>query len=109
MKKICMILLLLFFLLPFESFAEIEEIRGDTRIETAVKLSEYGFSEAERVLLVSGYDFPDAISAIGLSKKYRAPILLTKRDHLDDAFFKEAERLGTKEVTILGGASGHRA
>lgn len=76
---------------------------GMNRYETAVRVSQNSFKKSEYVVLVSGENFPDAISAAPLAKKYNAPILITEGDSLNDNVNEEIKRLEVKNAFIVGG------
>lgn len=78
-------------------------IGGVDRYETAVKVSQDSWNESDYVILASGEDFPDAICAVPLAKKYNAPVLITKGNSLNSQVFDEIKRLKTKQVFIIGG------
>lgn len=82
------------------------EIRYDgmDRYETAAKVCEDGWKTGSNyAVIVSGDNFPDALSAAPLAKKYNAPILLTNRDVLNPYTSSELGRLKVKSVYIIGG------
>lgn len=83
--------------------AEIQRFGGADRYETSIKISQNNFETTDYIILVSGGDFPDALSAAPLSKKYSAPILLTKKDELSEESIEEIKRLNAKKAFILGG------
>lgn len=76
---------------------------GIDRYETAIKISKDGWSQSDNIILVSGENFPDAISAAPLAKKYNAPILITESKKLNSQILGEIQRLGAKDVYIVGG------
>lgn len=76
---------------------------GVDRYETAVKISQDGWAQSDYVVLVSGENFPDAISAAPLAKKYKGPILITEGNKLNSLVNEEIKRLKTKNVIIVGG------
>lgn len=63
------------------------------------------WSSSEYVVLASGEDFPDALSAAPLARAYGAPILLTIPWMLMPNTEAELSRLGVKEVFIVGGTA----
>lgn len=83
--------------------AEVQRFGGADRYETSIKISQNNFETTDYIILVSGGDFPDALSAAPLSKKYNAPILLTRKDELSEEIIEEIKRLNAKEAFILGG------
>jgi hypothetical protein len=55
------------------------------------------------VILVTGSDFPDALSAAATASRAQASILLTRRDCVPPAVMSEIYRLGVSSVMIIGG------
>jgi len=76
---------------------------GSDRYGTAVKVSQDGWIQSDYVILVSGENFPDAISAAPLAKKYNGPILITEGNKLNSLVYQEIIRLKAKNVIIVGG------
>lgn len=85
------------------SSAEMVRLSGNDRYETCVKISQAGWKTAENAVLATGEDFPDALCAAPLAKKYNAPILITNHNTLNAYVEKEIERLGVKNIFIIGG------
>lgn len=81
----------------------IQRFGGSDRYETSIKVSQNNWQKSDYVILVSGEDFPDALSAAPLAKKYNAPILLNSGNSLKDSVKSEIVRLGVKNVMIVGG------
>ncbi len=79
---------------------------GSTRYETAVETSKQGWpSGSKTIVLVCGTDYPDALSAAPLAKKYNAPILLTEKNALSTVVSNEINRLKPSKAYIVGGES----
>ena len=76
---------------------------GQSRYETAVEISKSGWNQADSVVLAYGEDFPDGLTGVTLAYAKDAPILLTTKDKLPQATLSEIQRLGAKNVYILGG------
>lgn len=83
--------------------AQTARIYGATRIETAIKVSQQGWQQADTVLLARADDFPDSLVAVPLSHRLNAPILLTYPAALDPAVLAEINRLGAQNIILLGG------
>lgn len=78
---------------------------GKDRYETSSAISKEGWTgTSDYAVIVNGENFPDALGAATLAKKYNAPILLTKSDSLDTNSFNELKRLSVKKVLIIGGS-----
>lgn len=83
--------------------SEIERFGGKDRYETSIRISQGEWQYSDYVILVSGKNFPDALSATPLSKKYNAPILLTEGEGISSNLMGEIERLNAKNAFIIGG------
>ncbi|MDR3288723.1 MAG: leucine-rich repeat protein [Peptococcaceae bacterium] len=82
----------------------IYRVMGSDRYLTAVAVSQKGWElGAGTVVLTTGENFPDALSAAPLALKYAAPILLTESDRLGSATLAEIKRLEAKKAYIVGG------
>jgi len=86
---------------------DINRLSGDDRYETAINISKYSWADgsSEIAFLATGEDFPDALCAAPLARKYNAPILLNGNTSLDTRVGDELKRLGAKTVYIVGGIS----
>ncbi|RDY25022.1 N-acetylmuramoyl-L-alanine amidase [Romboutsia maritimum] len=86
--------------------APIKKLVGDTRFDTAVKISQEGWQDgANKVILVNGDAIADGITATPLATTYNAPILLCNKDSVPQIVQDELKRLNPQEVTIIGGTS----
>ncbi len=86
--------------------SEILRLSGSTRNGTAVAISEWlndYVVECDAVVLANGWDFADALAGGPLAKSLGATILLITGDESDEATFDEIERIGAKDIYILGG------
>lgn len=89
----------------------INKLAGSYRSTTSTAVSGYlypsGFDsekEEKTVILTTGYDFADALSAGPLSLVYgKAPILLTKPEQLDSNVKREITRIKAEKVVVIGG------
>ncbi|KPU43699.1 N-acetylmuramoyl-L-alanine amidase LytC precursor [Oxobacter pfennigii] len=81
----------------------INKITGLDKYETAVKVSQSGWTTSKYVVLAYGEDFPDALCSAPLAKKYDAPILLTPTNTLPTTVINEILRLGATNIMIVGG------
>lgn len=75
---------------------------GSTRYDTMVAIADAGFALSDTVVLASGENFPDALSASSLAGTYKAPVIMTSRDSLSEQAKSEIERLGASKVFIIG-------
>ncbi|UOQ44404.1 cell wall-binding repeat-containing protein [Halobacillus salinarum] len=83
---------------------QIDRVNGDDRYETAVEISQKGWSNgSDVVVLTRGDEFPDALAGSPLAHAKDAPLLLTEKDHLTAITKKEINRLNPSSIFILGG------
>lgn len=82
-----------------------ERIYGSTRYETSYNLFDKGWTSSDTVILASGVDYPDALTATPLAGKYNAPILLSRNTTLDAQPELKSTLInkGVKNVIIIGG------
>lgn len=78
-------------------------ISGKDRITTSVEISKSAYTTSENVVLASGFNFADALSAGQLASALDAPLLLSSQDKLDSQTKNEIERLKAKKVFVVGG------
>lgn len=83
--------------------SQLDRISGYMRYDTAIEVSKRGWDAAETVILARGDDFADALAGVPLAYKLDAPILMTPVNKLWDNTLTEIERLGAKNVIVLGG------
>jgi putative cell wall-binding protein len=89
----------------------VQEISGADRFATAIEVSKElhpdGFADDhayKTVILSTGYNFPDSLSAGPLASAIDAPILPVGSDgKISEEVLAEIERLGAESVYILGG------
>ncbi|MDU5507950.1 cell wall-binding repeat-containing protein [Finegoldia magna] len=78
-------------------------IFGKDRITTSVEISKSAYTTSENVVLASGFNFADALSAGQLASALNAPLLLSSQNKLDSQTKNEIERLKAKKVYVVGG------
>lgn len=92
-------------IVPQVSFADkgvnVERIKGNNRYETSIAISKHAFEKSDKVVVVSGEKFADALTAGNFANQ--APVLLTEKSKASSELQKEIDRLGAKEVIIIGG------
>lgn len=76
---------------------------GEDRIDTAVIISQNGWTKADNVILASGVGFADALAGVPLAYALNAPILLTNGVKLESSAVEQIRALGAKNIYILGG------
>ena len=82
---------------------QVTRISGKDRITTSVEISKSAYTTSENVVLASGFNFADALSAGQLASALNAPLLLSSQDKLDSQTKNEIERLKAKKVYVVGG------
>ena len=80
----------------------VSRIAGEDRIATSIEISKAMFNESDNVVLASGYNFADALSAGQLAAALNAPLILSK-DQLDSRTNDEIAKLKPKNIYIVGG------
>lgn len=95
-----------------EDGTPVNRVGGDSRIDTAVALSQSLFSAgtgqgplAESVVLARADAYPDALAGGPLAASLSAPVLLTDSSALHPAVAQEIARLGATRAVLLGGAA----
>ena len=86
-----------------EKSQQVTRISGKDRITTSVEISKSAYTTSENVVLASGFNFADALSAGQLASALDAPLLLSSQDKLDSQTKNEIERLKAKKVFVVGG------
>lgn len=79
---------------------------GVDRYKTSVEVSKNGFKDGSKnLVLVSGENesLVDGLTATPLAATLDAPILLTSKNNIPDVVIEEIERLGAKNIYIVGG------
>jgi|GEM_PF-1399273 len=76
---------------------------GADRYETSLQVSKSNWQTSDYVFIASGKDFPDALCATPLAKKFNAPIILIDGSNLNSDTINEYKRLSVKTVYIIGG------
>lgn len=83
-----------------------ERIYGNTRYDTAVKVSQTAFpSGAPAAVVASGEDYADALTGSALAGAADGALLLTASGALPDATRSELMRLAPATVYIMGGTA----
>ncbi|MCC0694879.1 cell wall-binding repeat-containing protein [Clostridioides sp. ES-S-0048-02] len=81
-----------------------DTLTGSGRWETAIKISQAGWTKSDNAILVNDNSIADALSATPFAKVKNAPILLTQSNKLDSRTKAELKRLGVKNVYLIGGS-----
>lgn len=86
-----------------EKSQQTTRISGKDRIQTSVEISKSAYTTSENIVLASGFNFADALSAGQLASALDAPLLLSSQNKLDSQTKNEIERLKAKKVYVVGG------
>jgi len=93
------------------STTPVERVFGETRFDTAVALSQSAFpaGSVSDIVMASGQNFPDALSAAGLAGTFDSPIMLTNLAAVPASVMTEIDRLSATDdsqttIWIVGGA-----
>jgi putative cell wall-binding protein len=81
-------------------------VEGADRYEAAVAMSKASFpsgTTAPIVFVVTGSDYPDALSAGPAAVKQKGSLLLTPRDFLHPSTAAEIRRLNPQRIVVVGG------
>ncbi len=80
---------------------------GADRYATGVAASKatFGVGQCDTVVLASGADFADAVSASGLAGSVKGPVLIVKPDSAPQVVLDEIERLGATNAYVVGGTA----
>ena len=84
-------------------------IKGRNRYETSAMIASNYYNKyilnlpCDTVVIVSGENFPDGLSAAGFTALHNAPILLTPKKHLDPAVRSFLKNNPVRKVIIVGG------
>jgi C1A family cysteine protease/putative cell wall-binding protein len=82
----------------------VSRVSGNDRYKTAAAIAEKAFPVgSEKAILVSGDNFPDALSAAAYAGAQNCPILITENETLTGTTSDLMKTLGVKSVTIIGG------
>lgn len=87
---------------PLKVAAATGRISGENRYKTACKIAMDGWQTSRYAILVTGNNYPDALAATPLSKKFDAPILLTEKNKLNIDTLNTLKALKVSEVFIIG-------
>lgn len=106
LSAVSVIVVSMLFFLTFHvhaASAQIKRLGGSDRYQTCSQIVNEGWKTSDYAVIVNGENYPDALSASVLAKKYNAPILLTQDNVLDSNAQYQIKRLGVTKVFIVGG------
>jgi cell wall-associated NlpC family hydrolase len=78
-------------------------LAGVDRYATSIAISKNGWDQATNVIISTGSNFPDALSASALSKSKDAPIILISKDSISAKAIAELKRLNVSNAYLIGG------
>lgn len=81
-----------------------KRLSGINRYATSSAVALSKWTQSDYAILAFGEDFPDALSAAPLAKKYNAPILLTETNAIPEETLNTIVQLKVKNIIIIGGA-----
>lgn len=82
-----------------------KRVAGANRYATAAAMSARHFTESTTVVLASGENWPDALSAAGLAGAQDCPLLLVRKDSVPPETAQEIVRLGATRFLLVGGTA----
>lgn len=82
---------------------EREDIVGEDRYETMVKISEKRWTKSKEAVLVNSSSMLDATSASPFAYKNDIPMFFIEQDNLNTTIKDELGRLGVEKVYLIGG------
>lgn len=92
----------------YRTKTQITRLSGADRYQTAATISRHGFTDPSKVstvVVATGTDFPDALSAAPLAAKLGGPLLLTLPSGLPAATTTELKRLKPSRIVVVGGTA----
>lgn len=81
---------------------DVKRLSGMDRYETAAKIAEQ-FGTSEKAIVVSGLNFPDALSVASYAGTDGTPILLTRNNAVPNATKAALVKLGVENTLVIGG------
>lgn len=84
----------------------VTRLAGRDRYATAVAATKAAFPNgAERVVIVTGANWPDALAAAGLAGSSNGAVLPVQRDCVPEVIMEELERLDPTHIDVVGGVA----
>ncbi|MDI3116402.1 cell wall-binding protein Cwp10 [Clostridioides difficile] len=83
----------------------VKKLKGADRFETAIKVSQSGWTKSDTVVIVNGEDksMVDGLTATPLASVKNSPILLSSNEKLPQKTVEELKRLNPSKVIVIGG------
>ncbi len=83
---------------------EVDRISGVNRYETNANISkEFTKEGIDTIILASGENYADALSAVPLASKNQCPILLAESNSINSFTINEIKRLNPNKIIVIGG------
>src|SRR5699024_7044734 len=84
---------------------EVERIKGDSRYGTASEIAKRLVNgRIDEAIIVSGQDFPDALSVAPHAAQRGVPILLTRTESLPEETENALNELAVQSTKVIGGS-----
>ncbi|MFB2598698.1 GH92 family glycosyl hydrolase [Herbiconiux sp. P17] len=83
--------------------ADTTRLGGADRYEASRSINAHFFTDADRVLLATGENFPDALSGSSFGPEIGAPLFTVHGDCVPAETLSQINALGASKVTLLGG------
>jgi putative cell wall-binding protein len=84
-------------------YSQISRFSGNDRYGTSFDIFKNNWASCDYAVIATGEQFPDALSASPLAKKYNAPIILTRLNELSVDAENQLKKTGVKNVFLIGG------
>ncbi|RMD04192.1 cell wall-binding repeat-containing protein [Clostridium autoethanogenum] len=89
--------------LEVDGFKNIQRLGGKDRYETNAKINDMlAVKEGTPVIIVSGENYPDAISVSSAAAANQYPVLLVKKDEISDYVRKKISDIKPDKIYIIG-------
>ena len=86
-----------------QTLASTERLAGANRYETARAINADAYDTADRVLLTTGANFPDALAGSAWAGAAGVPLFVVQPTCVPQGILDDIEALGATHVTLLGG------
>ena len=103
-KKVILLSLVIFVLSPTDAWGNVRRISGSNRYQTNIMTIQESFSSTDKVILVSGENWPDAIGAGVLATQEKAALFICPKNNITTEIYSSLLNLGVKDIIIIGGA-----
>ncbi|WP_101773793.1 cell wall-binding repeat-containing protein [Peptostreptococcus faecalis] len=81
----------------------VSRIAGESRYDTSLYVSKNNFESSDYLFVASGEVYSDALIGGSLTSQTKSPVILVKKNNLEQLVTEEAKRLSPKEIYVLGG------